>query len=404
MGFGEGRVGRFAATGLAAAAIITASTAVGQGTSYHGRRAWTLRNNRMTVVVTPGGGHIASMTLNSGRGAGLNPFWLPPWQSVEPGVWQRNPAAYGGKPAAQLLSTILGHNICVDFFGAPSAPEAAAGMPVHGEAPTVNWRAESRSRRQLTYSTRLPLARMNVSRTIRLTPGSSAIWITESIENQAALDRPIGWQQHPSFGPPFLEAGATFFDMNGRESVVYPKEFSTGERLQRGARFQWPNAPAKGGGTVNIREYPKGGKNSDFTATLIEAGERWGWVTAVNVRRGLLAGYVWPRADWPWVGNWEENHFRAGLPWKGRAVVRGMEFGTTPFPDSRRDAVTMGTLFRTPTYRWISAKAKQTIGYGAFVAPIPAGTTGVRDVEVVGNSVQITLTGVSRTINLPVTR
>ena len=64
-----------------------------------------------------------------------------------------------------------------------------------------------------------------------------------------------------------------------------------------------------------------------------------------------------------------------------------MEFGTTPYPDSRRDMVTMGTLFRTPTYRWISAKAKQTIGYGAFVAPVPAGATGVRNVDVQGNNV-----------------
>ncbi len=394
----------FRTAAIVAGVLLSTAVAIGQGTSYHGRRAWTLRNNRMSVVITPGGGHIASMTLNSGRGAGLNPFWLPPWQSVEPGVWQQDPAAYGGKPAAQLLSCILGHNICVDFFGAPSAPETAAGMPVHGEAPCVNWRATSRSRSHLAYSTHLPMARMNVSRTIRMRPGSSAIWINESIENLDGIDRPIGWQQHPSFGPPFLEAGATFFDMPGKDSSVYPKEFSKGERLKRGANFQWPNAPLKSGGDVDLREYPKGGKNSDYTATVLDPKEKWGWVTAVNVKRGLLAGYVWPRADWPWVGNWEENHFRSGKPWLGRAVVRGMEFGTTPYPDSRRDAVKMGSMFRTPTYRWISAKGKQTIGYGAFLASIPPGTTGVRDVEVEGNNIRVTLAGVSRTITLSVTR
>ena len=276
-------------------ALAASSSVQAQNTAnYHGRKAWMLRNNRLTVVVTPGGGHIASMTLNSGRGSNLNPFWLPPWQSVEPGVWRSNPAKYG-KPAAQLLSCILGHNICVDFFGAPSAPETAAGMPVHGEAPCVDWRATSRGRGQLSYSTQLPFADMNVSRTIKLAPGSSAIWITESIENRTALDRPIGWQQHPSFGPPFLEAGATFFDIPGKESIVYPKEFSKGERLKRGARFDWPIAPLAAGGTVDIREYPKGGKNSDFTATLLNPNLTWGWVTAVNVKRGLVAGYVWPR-------------------------------------------------------------------------------------------------------------
>ena len=174
--------------------------------------------------------------------------------------------------------------------------------------------------------------------------------------------------------------------------------------MKRGARFDWPIAPLAAGGTVDIREYPKGGKNSDFTATLLNPNLTWGWVTAVNVKRGLVAGYVWPRKDWPWVANWEENHFRSGAPWFGKAVVRGMEFGTTPYPDSRRDMVTMGTLFRTPTYRWISAKAKQTIGYGAFVAPVPAGATGVRNVDVQGNNVLITLAGVNRTITLRVAR
>ena len=112
--------------GSAMLALAASSSVQAQNTNYHGRKAWMLRNNRLTVVVTPGGGHIASMTLNSGRGSNLNPFWLPPWQSVEPGVWRSDPAKYG-KPAAQLLSCILGHNICVDFFGAPSAPETAPG-------------------------------------------------------------------------------------------------------------------------------------------------------------------------------------------------------------------------------------------------------------------------------------
>ena len=188
----------------------------------------------------PGGGHIASLTLNSGRGARLNPLWLPPWRSVEPGVWARNPDEYGGKPAAQLLSCILGHNICLDFFGAPSATETAAGIPVHGEAPTVNWSLIRRTGREITCSAPLPMARMMVTRTLRLIPGSSAVWITERIENQTAIDRPIGWQQHITFGPPFLEEGETSFDLSATKAMVYPKEFSKGERLKRGASFTHP--------------------------------------------------------------------------------------------------------------------------------------------------------------------
>jgi hypothetical protein len=388
---------------LAAAGFLVAGSAGAQRTvDYHGRKAWALNNGKMRVLITPGGGHVASMTLQSGRGSNLNPFWLPKWQSVEPGVWAGNPAKYGGKPAAQLLSSILGHNICVDFFGAPSAPETAAGLPVHGEAPTVNWRRDGGSSTSVSYSTVLPMADMRVSRTVRLAPGSSGMWITETVENQTPFDRPFGWQQHPSFGQPFLESGTSFFDMPATQSTVYPKEFSKGERLKRGGHFDWPEAPTSDGGTVDLREWPKGNSSSDYTASIIDPSRQWAYFTAINTRKGLLVGYIWPRKDWPWVGNWEENRFRSGDPWKKREVVRGMEFGTTPFPDSRRDAVTMAKLFGTPTYRWISAKGKQTIGYGVFLASIPAGTTGVRDVKLVSNSVSIELEGVDKTITVRV--
>jgi hypothetical protein len=228
------------------------------------------------------------------------------------------------------------------------------------------------------------------------------MWITESVENLAGIDRPFGWQQHPSFGQPFLEAGASFFDMPATRSAVYPGEFSKGERLKRGAHFDWPEAPLSSSGTVDVREFPKGSSNSDFTASLIDPTRKWAWFTAVNTRRGLLVGYLWPRADWPWVGNWEENRFRSGDPWQKREIVRGMEFGTTPFPDSRRAAISMGKLFGMPTYRWISANAKQTIGYAAFLSPIPPGTTGVRDVQLVGNSVRIELDGTGQTVSVRV--
>ena len=372
--------------------------------SYHGRRVWPLQNGKMKVLIAPGGGHIASMTLNSGRGSGLNPLWLPPWKSTEPGRWRQSGGYYGDPPGAQLLSTIMGHNICVDFFGSPSAPETAAGLSAHGEAPAINWTLQNRTQNRITYATTLPHAQMRVSRTVTLVPNSTALWIQESVTNLSALDRPFGWQQHPTMGPPFLAAGETFFDMPATWSIVYPKEFSTGERLRRGAQFQWPDAPGSDGDTVDLRSFPPSRPNSDYTASIIDPSRQWGYFTAINPRRGLLIGYVWPRKDWPWVGNWEENRFRSGNPWRGKAVARGFEFGTTPFPDSRRDAVTMAKLHNTPTYRWISAKAKQTVGYGAFLAPVPPGATGVRDVQVEGNRIRIELAGVDRTIFLPVRR
>jgi hypothetical protein len=69
----------------------------------------------------------------------------------------------------------------------------------------------------------------------------------------------------------------------------------------------------------------------------------------------LSFGYVWRRADFPWLGIWEENASRLHAPWNGRTLTRGMEFGVSPFPESRRQMVERGRLFGVPSFRWIPA-------------------------------------------------
>ena len=82
---------------------------------------------------------------------------------------------------------------------------------------------------------------------------------------------------------------------------------------------------------------------------------------------GILFGYVWKQADFPWLGRWEENHLRSAPPWNGQALTCGMEFGVSPFPESRREMVTRGRLFETPTFRWIAAKERLQAKYCAFI-------------------------------------
>ena len=78
-----------ASTAAVAMALLPAA---GQAQLFHGRKAWTLRNDKIDLVITLGGGHIASAALRSGRGANLNPLWAPPWRSTEPGGWMADPA------------------------------------------------------------------------------------------------------------------------------------------------------------------------------------------------------------------------------------------------------------------------------------------------------------------------
>jgi hypothetical protein len=63
------------------------------------------------------------------------------------------------------------------------------------------------------------------------------------------------------------------------------------------------------------------------------------------------------------MGIWEENHSRANAPWNGNTMTRGMEFGVSPIPESRRQMVDRARLFDIPTYRWLPAKSRLEAEY-----------------------------------------
>ena len=79
------------------------------------------------------------------------------------------------------------------------------------------------------------------------------------------------------------------------------------------------------------------------------------------------AQWVTLLADFPWLGIWEENASRTAPPWNGTALTRGMEFGVSPFPESRRQMIDRGQLFGVPAYRWIAARGVVEVEYWAVL-------------------------------------
>lgn len=159
----------------------------------------SLENERVQVIVTVEGGHIATIVH---REFGLNPLWTPPWPSIEASTYDPvRHFEYGSSDEALLLSGIMGHSICLDTYGTPSPEEAAAGMPVHGEAAVVPYTiiacAES-----FFLQTILPLAQLLFRREIRLSSDGMVVRIQESIENLTSCDRPIAWAQHATLRSP----------------------------------------------------------------------------------------------------------------------------------------------------------------------------------------------------------
>jgi hypothetical protein len=108
--------------------------------------------------------------------------------------------------------------------------------------------------------------------------------------------------------------------------------------------------------------------SSAYTAHLMDPQHMDAFFVAYSPKYRLSFGYVWKRRDFPWLGMWEENHSRVAAPWNGRTLARGMEFGVSPMPETRRRMIDRGTLFDVPTYRWIPARTRVNVDYWIVTA------------------------------------
>jgi hypothetical protein len=334
--------------------------------TYRGRRAASIENDDLRVTVLEGGGHIAEIY---DKRTGVNPLWTPAWPSIEPASYDpARHSLYGAGAEARLLAAIMGHNVCLDIFGMPTADEEAQGMTAHGEASVATYEIEH-DRHTLTMRTMLPLAQARFERQLELS--GRRVRIHETVESHCAFDRPIGWTQHVTIGPPFLEKGVTELRSSATRSKVLESPFGADDYLEADTTFDWPIAPRAAGGTVDLQQMSAAPRSSAFTTHLMDPAQDRAYFVAYSPKARLAFGYAWKRSDFPWLGIWEENFSRLHAPWGGRSLTRGMEFGVSPFPESRRRMVDRGTLFNVPTFRWLPARATLEAEYWAATAETP---------------------------------
>ena len=263
-----------------------------------------------------------------------------------------------------LLAGIMGHNLCLDIFGGPSEEEALAGLTAHGEGSIVVYELNVDAN-TLSAHAAFPLASLKFERRLELR--NSSIDVTETVTNLTACDRPIGWTQHVTLGPPFLQHVSTEFRVSATRSRVFESRFGSADYLVADADFDWPYAPRIDGGVADLRQFSDARSSSAYTCHLMDRSRDDAFFVAYSPDARLAFGYVWRRRDFPWLGIWEENRSRTASPWNGNEVTRGMEFGASPFPETRRQMIDRGRLFDEPTYRWIPAHRSVTVEYRIHV-------------------------------------
>lgn len=360
---------------------------------FENRDAWKLENDRLRVSILHGGGHIAEIVLKTASGDSVNPLWVPPWPSIDPWTFDvdKHGSIYGTNSESALLSGIMGHNLCFDFWGAPSETEFQAGISYHGEVSILKAEKVVQTESYLTHRLNLTQSATAITRSMTLVPGQPVLYVEETAESRISRDKPFGWVQHATFGPPFVNSETVYFDASATQGDLGGEDYKS--------LGTWP-VGSPGEGQEDYRRFSREAPSGKMAYFLMYPERDQEFVTALNTEYQLLIGYLFWRAEYPWMMVWEENRKSMTPPWNGETMTRGMEFGNTRIPGSAKEYFKKPEMYGTPTFGWLDARGKLTKRYLVFMAEIPDGMTGVRDVELEGSEIVVKAKGVTETLRI----
>jgi hypothetical protein len=155
------------------------------------------------------GGYCAVCTCAADDASKCNPLWQPSWPSGDPSTVSTvgDITPWGAGTEAQILSSIVGSNLCLDRFGPPHPGDS---QPQHGEAGLVVWEhdaAQSRDVGAAVFRTVSPLphARLCVTRTVRLTGDTLILSTTVRQAPGSPLSaKSVEWCEHTTIGGDFI--------------------------------------------------------------------------------------------------------------------------------------------------------------------------------------------------------
>jgi hypothetical protein len=309
-------------------------------THWRQMAAWSITGAALHAVITEIGCHLAAVQLASDD---VNPLWQPHWRTSDPrSIDPTVPGYYGEGSEAPLLGCIVGHNLCIDRFGAPWPGEE---RPMHGEAGVATWAIRQPSPDAIELEAALPEARLRVRR--RLQMEGSTIHLSTGVYHDDERDREIEWCEHVTLGDPFLDGVRI---TAGIDKVFnWPSEAEPGSRFPRAAPEE--ELPIEAALAFPPPEAPPCG--DCFTGRVVE-----GVWTAENPRLARRLTYRWKPEQFPWLAIWTEHLNRTDAPWGGKNRSRGLEISTKPFPEpsppeSRRPTYRGRTsVCRVPPKRW----------------------------------------------------
>jgi hypothetical protein len=355
-------------------------------TSFSGRAAWVFETEFIRATVLQSGGHLAELVLQAGEC--VNPLWVQTRPTIDSEIYDPviHGDFYGRNPESRLLSGLAGHNLCFPFWGNPSAAEFAAGMTFHGETNIRRWQLIEESRDGILIEVLLPESGMKVRRRFR--SHGYALHCDSEAMNLTSWDQPFGWCEHVTVGPPFLESGAVRFDASLGDGFI------TGDGT--GPRISWPHGAGRDpdSRSFDLTRFSESSHRNLVNSFVVKASHEWAFFTVFQRRFGLLFGYVFPRADFPWLNVWENND--------EQLQARAMEFSNTPHHGTMKTLIRSAAIWGVPTYEWLDALSTVSKRFAAFLCPVPRDFCGTADIYVQPHGLEIVESGTRRLFQVPV--
>ena len=355
-------------------------------TQWKGRSALHLGNDRVQMTMLTGGGHIASFSFAPSSGyATENVIWESPWPTADPLSPEHDELSkqYGDRPAGIFLASYTGHSLCLDCFGPPSELEASLGVTLHGEAGIANWICEGEgTRRELVVRAELPITELQVQRKIQIAAGESVVRVAEQVRNLRDTPREIQWQQHATLGAPLVKADSSSIAASVGKGRTWPLGYDGPCLIPSDMQFEWPYVDTQAHGRRDLRRPftpPNGGL---VVAVQQSPGREIGFVSALNWELGLVFGYCFRSADFPWLAIWQENRARDYAPWNGKTQALGLEFGTTPMPVGKEEMERLRSNFEGSIDRTVPPHGKVNAAWLMFLADVPKTWREIQDVTV----------------------
>ena len=316
-------------------------------TSYRGRRAATIENDALRVTVLEEGGHIAEI---ADKATGVNPLWTPGWPSIEPSTYdprrardlrrRRRRAAARRHHGPQPLSRHLRRAVRRGGARRPARPRRSLDRALR-----------DRTDGRVADDARAPAAGAAAVRAADRSRSTAPSASAKQVENLSATDRPVGWTaaRHARSAVPGARPHGV--PRLGDAIEGLRGDVRTG-RLPRAAApsstGRTRRAPA--GGTHDLRRFPGGIAVERLHRAADGSGARARLLR--RLRAGVAASRSATSGAAPTSRGWASGR-RTGRGRRRRGtggrVTRGMEFGVSPFPETRRQMIERGPLFGTPT-------------------------------------------------------